>query len=110
MPGVDSRLKCRGQVIAATKTVDLRSDREGTAAIGPSRIAIADALMYADGKPIVEITNMSLRMTGLSENRWRKLWSEPACSHAAARESAWTLRDLASQDQSVQPSLRAGRG
>ncbi len=29
----------------------------------PEPYCIADALMYADGKPIVEITNMSLRLT-----------------------------------------------
>ena len=28
----------------------------------PEPYAIADALMYADGKPIVEITNMSVRL------------------------------------------------
>src|SRR5262249_45907590 len=61
VPGVDSRLKCRGQVLETTKTVTYEvSVKE----IGyrPEPYAIADALMFADGKPIVEITNMSLWM------------------------------------------------
>src|SRR5262249_43520256 len=34
----------------------------------------ADALMYADGKPIVEITNMSLRMNGLNREKLESYW------------------------------------
>ena len=37
--------------------------------MGPSRIAIADGLMYADGKPIVEITDMVLRLVGCDRRR-----------------------------------------
>jgi 3-hydroxymyristoyl/3-hydroxydecanoyl-(acyl carrier protein) dehydratase len=75
IPGVGSRLKCRGQVLETTKTVTYEvSVKE----IGyrPEPYAIADALMYADGKPIVEITNMSLRMTGLSREKLEAVWAE----------------------------------
>ena len=41
----------------------------------PEPYAIADALMYADGKPIVEIIDMSLRLTGLTRERLRRLWA-----------------------------------
>ena len=60
MPGVASRLKCRGQVIATTRrsTYEVSLKELG---FRPEPYAIADALMYADGKPIVEITDMSLR-------------------------------------------------
>ncbi len=63
VPGVASQLKCRGQVIASTKRVTYEVSLKE---IGyrPEPYAICDALMYADGKPIVEITNMSLRMAG----------------------------------------------
>lgn len=74
VPGVSSRLKCRGQVLSSTKLVQYQvSLRE----IGyePSPFVIADALMFADGKPIVEITNMSIRLTGLRRERLEKLWS-----------------------------------
>ena len=55
MPGVASRLKCRGQVIASTRkaTYEVAIKEIG---YRPEPYAIADALMYADGKPIVEIT------------------------------------------------------
>ncbi|HXD86673.1 MAG TPA: beta-ketoacyl synthase N-terminal-like domain-containing protein, partial [Urbifossiella sp.] len=64
IPGVPSRLKCRGQVIASTKTVayEVMVKELG---FNPAPYAIADALMYADDKPIVEITNLCLQMTGL---------------------------------------------
>ena len=68
VPGVNSRLKCRGQVIATHEDRDLRGDGEGLG-YRPEPYCVADALMYADGKPIVEITNMSLRMSGLTRER-----------------------------------------
>src|SRR5205823_564253 len=42
----------------------------------PEPYAVADALMYADGKPIVEITNLSLRLTGLTRAKVRALWKQ----------------------------------
>ena len=90
VPGVASRLKCRGQVIATTKTVDLRSRRSRSSATGPSRTAIADALMYADGKPIVEITNMSLRLTGLTREKLERDVGEAASR--TARSVGWRSR------------------
>lgn len=73
VPGVNSRLKCRGQVLETTSTVAYEvSIKE----IGfrPEPYCIADALMYSDGKPIVEITNMSLRMSGLTREKLEGLW------------------------------------
>jgi 3-hydroxymyristoyl/3-hydroxydecanoyl-(acyl carrier protein) dehydratase len=35
---------------------------------------VADALMFADGKPIVEIGNMTLRMSGLTREKLREIW------------------------------------
>ena len=73
VPGVNSRLKCRGQVLETTQTVTYEvTVRE--LGYRPEPFCVADALMYADGKPIVEITNMTLRMSGLtrrSANRTR---------------------------------------
>ena len=73
--GVASRLKCRGQVLATTRTVTYEvSIKE----IGyrPEPYILVDALMYADGKAIVEITDMSLQLTGATRDsigppRWR---------------------------------------
>lgn len=74
VPGVASRLKCRGQVLETTKTVTYEINVKE---IGyrPEPYAIADALMYADGKPIVEITNMSLRMN-LKREDVHSLWQQ----------------------------------
>jgi 3-hydroxymyristoyl/3-hydroxydecanoyl-(acyl carrier protein) dehydratase len=74
VPGVASRLKCRGQVTQATRTVtyEVTIKERG---YRPEPYALADALLYADGKPIVEITNLSLRLTGLSRERIAALWA-----------------------------------
>lgn len=76
VPGVESRLKCRGQVIASTRTVTYEVTVKE---IGyrPEPYCLADALMYADGKPIVEITNMSTRLVGLTRERLESLWERP---------------------------------
>jgi len=74
VPGVSSRLKCRGQVIPTTRVVAYEVSVKEVG-FGPEPFAIADALMYADGKPIVEITNMSLQMTGLSRERLLTIWA-----------------------------------
>ena len=77
VPGVASQLKCRGQVLDTTRLVTYEiSIKE----IGyrPEPYVIADALMYADGKPIVEIGNMSLRYAGLTRESIRSLWAAAA--------------------------------
>src|SRR5207248_2725684 len=40
----------------------------------PQPYAIADAVMYADGKPIVEITDLTLQMTGLNRDKIETMW------------------------------------
>jgi 3-hydroxymyristoyl/3-hydroxydecanoyl-(acyl carrier protein) dehydratase len=74
VPGIESRLKCRGQVIASTKTVTYEVTVKELG-YGPEPFCVADALMYADGKPIVEITNMNLRMSGLSREKLEGYWA-----------------------------------
>jgi acyl transferase domain-containing protein/3-hydroxymyristoyl/3-hydroxydecanoyl-(acyl carrier protein) dehydratase len=73
VPGVNSRLKCRGQVLDTTKLVTYEVSVKELG-YRPEPYCIADALMYADGKPIVEITNLSLRMSGLSFDRLQAIW------------------------------------
>ncbi len=76
VPGIASQLKCRGQVLDTTRLVTYEiSIKE----IGyrPEPYVIADALMLADGKPIVEITNMSLRYAGATQESFRALWAVP---------------------------------
>ncbi|HVY60064.1 MAG TPA: type I polyketide synthase, partial [Planctomycetota bacterium] len=64
VPGVASRLRCRGQVVERTRRVvyEVHVKELG---YGPEPFAIADAAIHADGKAIVEITDMSVRLAGL---------------------------------------------
>ena len=74
VPGVSSRLKCRGQVTGATsKAVFELAVKE--LGYRPEPYAIADATMYADGKPIVEVIDMSLRLTGMTREGVERLWA-----------------------------------
>ncbi len=77
VPGVSSKLKCRGQVIESTRKVTYEV---AVKELGyrPEPYAIVDALMFADGRPIVEITDMSLRMTGLDLEALRRTWAKPS--------------------------------
>ncbi len=79
VPEVESRLKCRGQVLETTRrvTYELSVKEMG---FGPAPYCIADALMSADGKPIVEITNLSLRMSGLTREKLEAIWSSRSTS------------------------------
>jgi acyl transferase domain-containing protein/3-hydroxymyristoyl/3-hydroxydecanoyl-(acyl carrier protein) dehydratase len=74
VPGVASVLKCRGQVTAATRTVTYEVILKERG-YRPEPYALADALMYADGKLIVEITNMSVRLTGLTREMIATRWA-----------------------------------
>ncbi len=84
VPGVASRLKCRGQVIESTRVAAYEVHIKELG-YRPEPYALADALMYADGKAIVEITDMSVQLTGLTrqkiEERWQHL-PEPAAAEA----------------------------
>ncbi len=87
IPEVRSRLKCRGQVLASTQKVwyevtlkelgyeEVRSQESRAKSQNEDAYCLADALMYADGKPIVEMTDMSVRLTGLTREKVERLWS-----------------------------------
>ena len=80
---VKSRLRCRGQVLASTKRVTYEIHlREVGYQLEP--YTIADAVMYADGKPIVEIHDMSVRLTGTDRQRIEEMWAH----RSPGRESA----------------------
>ena len=75
VPGVHSRLKCRGQVTHDTRGVTYEIELKELG-YDPAPFAIVDALMYADGKAIVEITDMSVRLSGLVRADVEALWSD----------------------------------
>ena len=73
VPGVKSRLKCRGQVTETTRRVTYEIEVKELG-YRPEPYAIVDALMYADGRPVVEIADMSMRLTGLVREDVEALW------------------------------------
>jgi 3-hydroxymyristoyl/3-hydroxydecanoyl-(acyl carrier protein) dehydratase len=79
VPGVTSRLECRGQVLGSTKKAmyeivvkEIGYQPDGTP------YAIAEAFMYADGKRIIHIHNMSIRMGGAKMDAIEALWKAAA--------------------------------
>lgn len=73
-PGVTAQLKCRGQVIASTRMAAYEITVKEIG-FDPAPYAIADALMFADGRPVVEIRDMSVQLTGLTRNSISRLWA-----------------------------------
>ncbi len=74
--GAASQLKCRGQVLPSTKKVQYRLEIEQLG-YDPEPFVIAAASMFADGKHIVQMDNMSVRIRGLTKERLERLHSKP---------------------------------
>lgn len=92
VPGVDSGLKCRGQVTEKTKTVTYQVSIKELG-YRPEPYAIVDALMFADGKAIVEIPNMSVRLAGLNRADLERMWGAVAPSGPLERPRKRVLYD-----------------
>ncbi len=101
-PGVANRLRCRGQVVESTRKVTYEVTIKELG-YGPEPYAIADAFMYADGKSIVEITDMALRADG---HRPR----DPGAALANRRVPVATGSGLRVVRRRVQPRDRALEG
>lgn len=71
--GVRSRLKCRGQVLEHTKVVTYRITMREFGA-DPEPWVICDATMFADGKRIVDIEDMSCQLRGVTADELRARW------------------------------------
>ncbi len=85
VPGVMSRLECRGQVLGSTKKAMYEIIvKEIGYQPGGQPYALADAFMYADGKRIIHIHNMSIRMGGTTRADIERLWAGDAAQPAAA--------------------------
>jgi acyl transferase domain-containing protein/3-hydroxymyristoyl/3-hydroxydecanoyl-(acyl carrier protein) dehydratase len=78
VPGVANRLKCRGQITGATRRVayEIAITERG---YRPEPYAIADALIIADGRPIVSVTDLSLQLSGTDREGLERLWG--GCPH-----------------------------
>jgi 3-hydroxymyristoyl/3-hydroxydecanoyl-(acyl carrier protein) dehydratase len=80
IPGRSSALACRGQVLGSTRTVQYRLDvvEQGFEPDGTPWV-IAEALMSADGRPVVRMSGMSLRLRGLTRAGIERLWASRRC-------------------------------
>ncbi|MDR2613134.1 MAG: hypothetical protein LBG06_10065 [Deltaproteobacteria bacterium] len=109
--GIPASLRCRGQVTPRTRSVaydvhvkELRLEppapetgagrRPGRPAKRPPEpVAVADCVMWADGRPIVEVTGMSLALAGgsldqlASQFRKRRPKGRPPAAAARAPEA-----------------------
>ncbi|MDP2866483.1 MAG: beta-ketoacyl synthase N-terminal-like domain-containing protein, partial [Elusimicrobiota bacterium] len=85
VPGVTSRLECRGQVLPSTKKAlyEIIVKEIGYQPDGVP-YAIADAFMYADGKRIIHIHDMSIKMGGTDREQIERLWSGQGMEAASA--------------------------
>ena len=83
IPGMSSQLKCRGQVLTSTKKVTYQITPKE---IGyrPEAYVICDALMFSDGKPIVEISNMTLHFAAYDKAKCDAVWQNRAAPALAA--------------------------
>lgn len=97
IPGVAGKLKCRGQVIESTKKVVYEISIKELG-YNPAPFAIADALMYSDGRPVVEMQGMSIQFEGWTQESIAKIWASQG-----ATASATTLP----HSRSLNPSVSA---
>jgi 3-hydroxymyristoyl/3-hydroxydecanoyl-(acyl carrier protein) dehydratase len=75
VPGVANRLKCRGQITESTRrvTYEVTIKERG---YRPQPYAIADALIIADGRPIVAVTDLALQLSGAGRESLETLWAD----------------------------------
>jgi len=116
VPGVSSRLKCRGQVIqSTTKAAYEISLKEFGYREDGTPYAVADALMFSDGRPVVEMTNMSALLTGLTREKIEALWQSrtgtpPRASIAKPAAPYGRGEQPPSWDGGPKPAAPYGRG
>ncbi len=79
--GIANRLRCRGQITESSRVVayEITIKERG---YRPEPYAIADALILADGKPIVAVTDIALQLSGTSRQELERLWAVDAPDNA----------------------------
>ena len=105
---VKSQLICRGQVVPGVKKAlyDIQIKELG---YNPEPYAIADALMFADGKRIVQVLNMSIRLSGITQAEIENFWAGSAqptapLSQLAQVTNPYALPALYQKEQIVEYS------
>ncbi len=71
MPDIPAVLKCRGPVTPETKHV-IYEVEISEIGYNPEPYVIADALMYADGRRIVQFKDMSMKITGITREEMER--------------------------------------
>jgi len=101
VPGIANRLNCRGQIVESTSvaTYEVTIKERG---YRPEPYAIADALIFADGKPIVAVTDMALQLSGTNRFELEELW-------AGLVPGAMGQTGVDAADPAVRPEGRGGR-
>jgi 3-hydroxymyristoyl/3-hydroxydecanoyl-(acyl carrier protein) dehydratase len=93
-----SKLRCRGPVTTETKVVTYEVQIKEFG-YHPEPYALADAFMYADERMVVQITDMSVKLSGLSKEKIEALWRNRKPDNAANE----LPRVAADRSQTVQP-------
>jgi acyl transferase domain-containing protein/3-hydroxymyristoyl/3-hydroxydecanoyl-(acyl carrier protein) dehydratase len=96
--GVAQSLKCRGQVTPNTKIVAyeihvrelLTHKHEGRDEL----VALAEAIMWADGRPIAEARNLGLRLSGVNLNDVASYWAPAKPRSQQAKTKTRVKTDL----------------
>lgn len=92
---VRSRLRCRGQVVPGDLQAQYYIEIKEMG-YGPEPYSVADAIMYVDGRAIVQCLDMSLRLSGVSRSDMERVWagrgavaprSVAPTSHVPSRDS-----------------------
>jgi 3-hydroxymyristoyl/3-hydroxydecanoyl-(acyl carrier protein) dehydratase len=87
VPGLANRLQCRGQITESTRLVfyEVTIKQRG---YRPEPYAVGDALIIADGKPIVAVTNLALQLSGSSRQDMERLWQGRSSGVGSVFDSA----------------------
>ncbi len=93
-----SRLKCRGQVLDTTQVVVYEVTIKELG-YDPAPYAIAEALIYADGKPVVDIGDLSIRFSGLTRTAVEALWKDQAPDHGARKPAVYDYNKILAYSQ-----------
>lgn len=101
---VQSQLRCRGQVVPGTKKA-LYEISIKELGYNPEPYAIADALMFADGKRIVQVLNMSIRLSGTNREQIEALWQNRKTSAPAVTVNSEMLPAIYTGQQIIEYSI-----
>ncbi len=90
--GIASQLRCRGQVTVNSRTVSYRVEIKQMG-YDPEPYVLATAAMYVDGRYVVEMEGMSLRIRGLSRAMVEATWATSQ-RQARARPALYTRKQI----------------